>query len=415
VRILIVILVFVIIATGFVFLFKDEILQFFVYSAESVIKENLPPYVTLGRLVFDPKNQTLNVEDFGIKNPEGFHNKYLAKIGTIECRYKMQGENILDGIEVTQITAIEPVINIERRRDGIINVNLMGDVMAAENQAQAARKAAESAETAEKKEGVVERIKEKIRKRTEKVQISDIIKLTNEIQVRDGKVVFIDDYIIPRRRYKLTFEDFEGNIVLGLRSDYTQVMSVHTRGSGFVNGDPYQKIDWVVSFDPRASELDMSNRYTVENVDIMLFKPYYDEYSPIDIRSGRVFGTFVFDFNHGNIGSNNEVRLRQLKFTEKEGRMGSQFWGGSVTDIINYLRSSSGDVIFDFKIKGSIQHPEFFPGPRVKQAIQNMIVQRVSDAFRQPEEGAVQGQQAEPQSDTERVYNVIRGLLQDEQ
>ncbi|MEA3489149.1 MAG: DUF748 domain-containing protein [Candidatus Omnitrophota bacterium] len=392
----IVLLVLFVIAIAVVFHFRYDIFQ---YSAESMIKRNLPEYVHVDRIIFNLKENVLQVKNFALKNPGGFKDRYMAKIASITCKYKMQGNNILDGIEVTDIEAKDPVIYIERLPDGRLNVNEMDRLMQPATPTEPVVAVKE-----QKKPGPAPSVAGK--------SISDLIKLPNTIRIRNGRLV-ISDAAVSRRPFYMTFEGAHGNITLYLNQDYTDVLSAGTNGSGFVNGDSSQMVSWRISMDPQTPELTMSNRVEVRNVNVMLFKPYYDRYSPIDVRGGRVSGNFVFDFDNGNIGSMNTVKLTNLRFVEKGRGAASGFWDVSVTDIIRYLESSPGEIIFDFKIKGDMQNPRFYPGPRVKEAIQKMVVDQVSQLLSPQEEGVEGAAAAAPKSDTEKVVDIIQGLLKE--
>ena len=384
----IILLVFLIIGAAVIWHFRFDIFQ---YSAESIIMNMLPEYVHVKRIIFDLPNGVMRVQGFGIKNPRGYEAKFLASVESITCRYKMRGKNILDGIEVTSIKASEPVINIERLSNGRLNVEDMGQVM--EAAAPAKKEPKPSA----------------VKKKTKGKDLSDIIKMTDTVNISDGKIVFLDRAVM-RRPYQLTFEDVNGDIVLGLSDDYRQVLSVGSKGNGFVNGDHRQKVGWIISLDPQARGLTMENRFDVSDVDVMPFKPYYDQYSPIDVRSGRFSGTLIFNFDNGNIGSTNTVYLDALKFTEKKKGFASGFWDTTLSDIIKYLESSPGRIIFDFKIKGPMDNPRFYLGPHVKKALQNMVIDKVADLLR-PEEGDEGAAPGAPKSDTEKVVDLIQGIL----
>jgi len=385
----IVLLVVGIIGIGVIYIFRYDIFQ---YSAETIIKKNLPPYINVDSIVFDLKNGIMRVKDLGVKNPKGYTNKYLARIDSIDCSFKMKGKNILDGIEVTEIVTDKAVINIERLAGGRINATEMEQVMGS---GQAKKEEKKEAKKGEK----------------DKFDVSKWIKLTDTVNIKNEKVLFIDSYMLASP-YILTFDDINGDLVIGLNKDYTAVRSVASEGAGYLDGDMSQEIKWRISLDPTARELTMSNRFEVSGINVTLFKPYYDEYSPIVVDRGRCSGTLVFDFDNGNIGSTNTLRLKDLKFRAKEGSFGSQFWGSSLPDIIKYLQTSPGVITFDFKIKGDMKNPKFYPGPVVKQAIQNMVVDKVSEFIEQaagPEEG-----QGGEQSDTQKVMGVIKELLKKE-
>ena len=116
-------------------------------------------------------------------------------------------------------------------------------------------------------------------------------------------------------------------------------------------------------------------------------------------------------------GSTNTIRIRGLRFTEKEGGFASGFWDTSVSDVIKYLQTSSGEVVFDFKIKGTMQNPRFFPGPYVQQAIQRMAVDKISQMIQKSQgggdtttSGAAAG--GGEQTDAEKVMGIIQGLME---
>ncbi|MBD3427298.1 MAG: DUF748 domain-containing protein [Candidatus Omnitrophica bacterium] len=384
-RILFVVIIIVVVIAAVIYFFGGDIFQ---YSAEKVLKQNLPPYVHVDKLAFDLKERRMTLEGLRIDNPEGFSKKHLARIAEINCRYRMRGGNILDGIEVTRITASKPVINIERLSGGRINVNEMEQLM---------KKTDKPAVSANDKGNDKAAMK-----------ISDLVKLTETINVLDGSVVFTDHYV-SRPPYKITFENVNGDIQLKLNDDYTGVLFVKSRGTGYIDGQMRQQIDWVVSFDPTASALTMSNRFEVKGIDITQFEPYYDEYSPINIQRGTCSGTLVFDFDRGNIGSMNTIVIKGLRFTPKEGGTAFSAWQQDIIpEMIKYLQSNPDEVTFDFKIKGPMDNPRFYPGPTVKQAIQNMAIDKVSDVIKSfgKEEGESAGQ-----SDTDKVIDVIKGLM----
>ena len=161
----------------------------------------------------------------------------------------------------------------------------------------------------------------------------------------------------------------------------------------------------------------MASSYKVSDVDILQFAPYYNQYSPIIIENGYFSGDLVFNFDNGNIGSTNTVFLKHFKFREKSGGIGAQYWQATLSEVIQYLRTSTGDIIFDFKIKGDMDSPRFYLGPHVKQAIQSLVIDKVSDVIRelqQPEgQAAGAAQPARPKSDAEKVMDVIELFMKE--
>lgn len=425
-------LLLLVIAGAVVYYYRYEIFQ---YSAESIIMQNLPPYVTVKRIIFDLKDNTLKVEGLKIKNPRGYSNKFLARIDTITCRYKKKGRKILDGIKVTEIIAAGPVISIERLNSGRLNVNEMDGVMGVSKKEEGRRKkkeedsiktravdeaGGEKTVIGEKRgrqilnkirsmfSGVVDFLKTRVKRVYAEKKISDIITLPGMVSVKNGKVIFSDG-LVSRSPYVLIFGNIEGDIFMTLNDDYNKVLRVESQGSGIINGDVSQRLRWVLSLDPTAKDLTMSNRYEVQNIDITAFQPYYDEFSPITIYSGICSGTLVFDFDHGNIGSMNTLVIRGLRFEEKRTRDGAGAWQGTnISDVIRYLRSGYDEITFDFRIKGNMKNPRFYPGPRVKNAIQGLVVEKVVDALSKPQ---TEGGGGGGVSDAERVADILKDLF----
>lgn len=396
----IILLVFAVLGGGILWYYRYDIFQ---YSAETIIMQKLPKYVHVDRIIFDLQNKSLQVRGFGIKNPRGYEDKYLATIETITAKYKMKGANILDGIVVTSIEGVRPIINIERQSNGKLNVEEMGSVMEASDQKSEIKETVSKSKVAKIIGG---------RKDIAGKTISDLVELPDTINVTSGRIIFLDKVISPRG-YRLSFDDFNGDIKLQLNENYTQVIQASTNGRGFVNGDKSQSIDWVVATYPQSEQLHMSNRFEINNVDAIAFKPYFAKYSPVDITKAWISGTLVFNFSDGDIGSSNVLRISGLEFVEPRSSEGSGLWDVSVSDIIEYLRNSTGEVVFDFKIKGSMESPRFMLGPHVKQAVQSMAIDAVSKLL-SPQGAAQKGTQAvgAAKSETEQVVNVIRQLLE---
>ena len=67
-----------------------------------------------------------------------------------------------------------------------------------------------------------------------------------------------------------------------------------------------------------------------------------------------------------------------MSFSVKEGAESSQFFETSVPDLIRYFTTTSGDVVFDFKIKGDMNSPRFYLGPISKRALTSMVIDKIS-------------------------------------
>ena len=151
-KILLILLVVLVVGISVVYYFRQDIFQ---ASAEAIIKKNLPPFVTVDSIIFNLKEGLLEIKGFAVKNPRGYKDKNLARIDSITCKYKMKSKNVLDGLEVTEVTAQRALINIERLADGRININEMDEVMDTGKKAAAPKKEASPAKTKSDWEGMI--------------------------------------------------------------------------------------------------------------------------------------------------------------------------------------------------------------------------------------------------------------------
>lgn len=385
---------FIIIGTV-LFIYRYQVIK---YSAEAIIRNLLPAYVKVDKINFDFKDSKVILSGFKILGPPDYSHRYLVEVDEIITQYTMKGKSILEGIKITEPVISKMSLNIERLPDGRLNVAEMPKVI---EEDLAKKEAKEKASKKRKKESKAEVIK-----------LSDVLKLPETFLIRDGKFMFIDRFNLPRP-HMVTIERINANLILKMDESYSKVLSVASSGEGSVNGRGEEAVRWDVIFNPTTPGLTMSNRFEVSGVDILSFEPYYDKYSPFIFKRGRFSGTLVFDFDNGNIGSTNEIHLSNLQFSIKQGYENAQFWETTVPDLVKYFSTPYGEVVFDFKIKGSMSEPQFYLGPISKQALVSMAVDKVSAAIQEMSNKG-QGQSGGAKSDVEKVKGYIdlfKGLM----
>ena len=378
-----------------VFIYRYQIIS---YSTEKILRSALPDYIKVEGIKFDFNRSKASIMGFKIKGPEAFSDTYITEISEIECGYKMKGKTILDGLEITNPVIKNMVLRIERNSDGTVNLSKMGEVLNAPPKVVAADPvttsvAAGSAVAAPKGP-----------------KASDFIKLPRDFSVRNGKVVIIDRFNMARA-HVINFDNIEAGISLNMNDAYSDVLGFASTGSGNLNGNKDEVVGWNITFDPKAPKLTMSSRFDVSGVNILPLEPYYDRYSPFAFSRGRISGTLVFDFNNGNIGSMNELRISELVFSVKPGYENAVVFDTSVKDLVKYFTTASGDVVFDFKIKGDMAAPRFYLGPISKQAVTAMVVDKVSDMIQQmsSKDGAATG--SSQNSDIGSAIDMIKGFM----
>lgn len=361
-KIFIALAVILVIIAATVFFYRYQILQ---YSAETLIRNLLPSYIKIGSMVFEPDGKEVKLKDFAILNPPGFSSGELMQIKEISCAYRMRGKSLLDGIEIMEPSLKGAVLNIERLKDGHVNAMEMKATIDG-----ASQKAAQSAPAPRGRHS----------RKSGGGRLPDIIKLPDTFNIRGGRLIFTDR-MQPGGAYIITLEGIDSDMSVKMNEYYTGIENAASTGQAFLNGNKNEVVQWTSSFYPMEPKLTMSNRFEVSGLDVKVFEPYYDRYSPFVFKKGRFGGLLIFDFNNGHIGSSNEIHLSELELYVKPGYENAQFWDTTVRDLARYFTSPHGDIVFDFKIKGDMASPNFYLGPISKQALASMAIDKISEAI----------------------------------
>jgi len=357
-KILIVTAVIVILAVTAVFIYRFQLIS---YSAESLIRKALPSYVKISKIRFDFSQQKAFLEGFKLESPRGFSDRYIVEIAEISCSYKLKGKTIIDGLEIFDPVLKDMVIHIERLHDGRVNLSEMGSVIG-----KVETGASQKPES----------------KKSSNPKMADFIKLPQDFTIRNGKMVFLDRFFV-RGYHMITLANMEAGLSLKMNDTYSQILDVSSAGEGNINGYRDQFVKWTIDFNPNTPRLTMSSRFDVSTVDLITFEPYYDKFSPFEFAKCRVSGVLIFNFDNGSIGSTDELHLSDLIFSVKPSYENLAMFETNVKDLTKYFTSFTGEVIFDFKIKGDMTNPKFFLGPISKQALAAMVMDKVGEALQQ--------------------------------
>lgn len=379
-----------------IFIYRYQILQ---YTTETLIRKYLPDYIKIDTIRFDFKKGEVSLGGFKILDPPEFSKEYLVEIDRITCNYKLRGKTIIDGLELSGPILNNAVLNIERLGNGKLNLveaeTLIGKraPVGSPEKASPDNKAAEGASP----------------QAPANKQLSAKVKLPETFLIKNAKVIFTDR-LSDAKPGIITFENINSGLTMKMDIYYTSILSLVSTGQGNVNGDSSQVIKWNIALTPTTPRLTMSSRFDVSGVLITPFEPYYDKYSPLVFKAGRFSGLLIFDFDNGIIGASNELRLSDLKFFVKPGYENAEFLETNVPDLVKYFTSPYGEIIFDFKIKGDMANPRFYLGPKSKEAIISMAVDKISAAI---QKNAAPGAGA-PKNDVEKAKEYIdmfKGLM----
>ncbi len=377
-----------------IFIYRYQIIQ---YASEKLIRKYLPAYVKIDSIRFDFGKGDVVLGGFKILDPPEFSKEYLVEIERITCHYKLRGKTILDGMELSGPVLNNVLLNVERLGNGKINL------IAAQALIGASPEAADSAK--ETRTGTNAGFSgTSVNKKP-----SWAGRLPETLKISNGKIIFTDRMAGANPNI-LSFENIDAELALKTDEYYTKIVSLASAGQGYVNGDREEEVKWTMTLNPTTQRLTMSSRFDVYNVAITPFAPYYDRYSPFVFKKGKFSGVLIFDFDNGNIGSSNELRLAGLQFFIKPGYENAEFWQTTIPDLVKYFTSPYGEIVFDFKIKGDMSSPSFYLGPKSKKAVISMAVDKISAAIQK----SAGGDGASPKNDLEKAKDYIdlfKGLI----
>ncbi len=364
-KIIIVLVLIAVTALAALYFYRHTIIK---HYTEKLIRENLPGYIQIEKVNFDFANNKISLNNFRVLGPPGFSPKYVVEVKEISCKYGILGKWIPMGLEIHSVLLNGADIRVERLRNGRVNVAEM------ERFIQSFPPKASKQSTDNSK---LSTVNSQLTTHNSQLNLSNLIKIPNTLDIRNSRFIFIDKvpYTNP---YFTTVESINGQASIQFADNYSKITNLSFAIAGNLNGNQRETIQWTASLDPTRPKLTMSNRFEVSDIDLLVFQPYYDQFSPFVFKRGRFSGTLVFDFNNANIGSTNEIRLSNLAFTVKPGMENSQMWETTVPDLLNYFTTASGDIVFDFKIKGDMNKPEFYLGPISKRALTSMALNKVT-------------------------------------
>jgi len=396
---IIILLVTILALTGYVYLNRQELLN---KSIDKMITDLLPSFIKIDSLSLDLDKKTINIENLRILNPKGFSHSYLTQIPSVNGSYKQTDSgNILKGISIEEIVLADPNFYIDRDSTGEINIEQMREVLRGLPPV--------------KKMGLKTRALGLFSYLLSPVKnISQLLDIDPVFNISSGALVFTDDYI-DNEAYVTTIEDIDAVVTLDPQKNFKGIDYLTSKGKGILNGKPRQHIEWDIRYNPTTEKLTMANQFIIRDIDFTRFSPYYDRFSPFIFKKGRASGELMFNFDNGNIGSMNEIRFSGTEIEPKKDYTFNKFWPTGTEDLYRYFSDSSGEIVFDFKIKGTIDKPEFHLGSKTKQALSQMVIYKIADALLSSTEDKDTSEQspdtpAEEKSDVEKIIDILKSF-----
>jgi len=397
----IILLVTILAIAGYVYLNRQALLN---QSIDKVLANLLPGFMEVDNLSLDLDKKTINIENLRIKNPKGFTHPYLAEASTISCSYRQRDNtSLLKGISIEDIKFADLKIYIDRNRDGEVTIQHMEEVFKG---SKPMKKLGAKSKMLSIFSYLLSPVKD----------INQLLDIDPVFNISSGVFTF-DDSFIDVRGYKTTITDINAVVTLDLQKGFQGINYLTSKGRGVVNGKRPQYLDWDVKYDPTTEKLTMANSFIISDIDFVHFAPYYDQYSPFIFQKGLASGELMFNFDNGNIGSMNEIRFSGLVFEPKKDHSFNKFWPTGTEDLYKYFSDQSGEIVFDFKIKGSMDEPEFLLGSETKRALSEMVIYKIADVIFKEDKGQETNQQpsgsdtsSQDKSDFEKVLDIIKGF-----
>lgn len=396
---IIILLVTILVIAGYIYLNRQELLN---QGIDKVLTGLLPSYIEVDNLSFDLDKKTIRIENLRILNAKGFLHPYLVEAPFINCSYKQRDKsNLLKGISIEDIKLMDLRFYIDRNPDGEVNIGQMEKVLKGSGPV--------------KKMGARSWILSIFSYLLSPVKsINQLLDIDPVFNISSGIFTFDDSYI-DDKGCVTTIEDISAVIILSLQKDFKGINYLTSEGRGVVNGKRTQYLEWDTTYDPTTEKLTMTNKLIIRDIDFVRFKPYYDKFSPFIFKKGKASGELIFNFDNGNIGSMNEIRFSDMEFEAKKDHSFNQFWPMGTEDLYRYFSDPSGEIIFDFKIKGSMDEPEFHLGSKTKRALSRMVIYKIADIIIDDDKDQDTNQQSsdtssEEKSDVEKILDILKGF-----
>ena len=214
------------------------------------------------------------------------------------------------------------------------------------------------------------------------IALYNFAKGVKKLIIRDSVVEF-KDYRLFNMPYTTTLGDVDLDITSKEMPDSMSVSGTlnftvpNTRynadGRAFIRGS-------VAVYEHMAN---MEINMETQNIDLMQFQPYFEKYTPFYFTEGLFSSTTKFEIHNDSMRSLTTMLFHRLRLGVKPGMQNTAFLQTSVSRLIPYLTTGSGEIVFDFTLSGPTNNPQGGLGPQVKRAIGLVVTQEVLNTLQQ--------------------------------
>jgi len=389
-RILIVIVILFAFMAASVYLFRSNIKR---YALDAILKSFPIPNVALANVKYDETTGTLNLEEIKVKSPQGFVSEYIMEADSIDMDINISTKPNLN-LNINRVNIANPVFYVERSRGGKWNFQ------------EFQKKNLQS--SLDKEEGF-SFMKEAFAAEGESK--SQVI-LPRTISINNGAVYLIDNFIGVKKSHRVDLAPINGVVSLQYDPGTGTYNKISFNGSCNVARNPDSRIKGELELYPAGERSSYNWQFNAYNVSLAAVKPYLDRYTPFIVTKGSFNMASDVRCANGSINGDHTMELMDLALAVNPKKSNIPFLETSVKKMTLYLTNQSGNIVLDFKQKGTLGGKTHWAlGPIAKRAIGMMAIDTVIDIIHGIDKGtstrnAVQGD-LPPE-----VIDIFRGIFQ---
>ncbi len=371
------------------YLFRSNIKK---YAIDMILRSFPLPGVALANVRYDEAAGTLNLEEIKVKNPKGFSSEYIMEAVSIDMDISITNKPKLN-LNISNVDITDPVFYVERSGNGKWNFEEF-------------RKKNLQAVLEEKKgfgfmeEAVAEEDGSK----------SQVI-LPRSIKINNGAVYLIDNFIGVEKSHRVDFVPINGIVSMQYDPAMGNYSKISFDGSCNIAKRPGSRIKGDIDIYPAGEKTSYNWKFNAYDISLAALKPYLAGYTPFIVTGGSFNMASDVKCVNGAVDGNYTMELMDLGLEVNPEKSSIPFLETSVKKMTLYLTNQSGNVVLDFKQKGTLGGKvQWALGPIAKRAIGMMAIDTVINVIQSIEKGAG-AQESLPGDIPPEVIDIFRTIF----
>lgn len=388
-RILIVLVILFAFLAASVYLFRSNIKR---YALDAILKSFPIPNVALANVKYDETAGTLNLEEIKVKSPRGFVSEYIMEADSINMDINITTKPSLN-LNVSEVDIANPVFYVERSKDGKWNFQ------------EFQKKNLQSAQGQEENFSFIKEVFAAENESKSKVM------LPRTININNGAVYLIDNFVGVDKSHRVDLAPINGVVSLEYDPSGGVYDKISFDGSCNVARNPNSRIKGELELYPAGERSSYNWQFNAYNVSLAALKPYLDRYTPFIVTQGSFNMASEVKCVNGSIDGDYTMELMDLAMEVNPKKSNVPFLETSVKKMTLYLTNTRGNVVLDFKQKGTLGGKIYWAlGPIAKRAIGMMAIDTVIDVIQAIDKGTTTQNALEGDIPPE-VIDIFRGIF----